>query len=122
MPWLDARIPVQTLPDMAALAAALAAGPPAAVLVAAPSPDIPAGAVAVTGFEAAGPPHLPGCACCAGRAPAATALDRLFQARIRGGCGWFERVLVLAGTEADRHAVATALAGDAVTAARFRPA
>ena len=52
--------------------------------------------------------------------PAAAALDRLFQARVRGQCPWFDRVVALAGTRGGPRAIAAALAGDAVTAARFR--
>jgi hypothetical protein len=50
------------------------------------------------------------------------ALDRLFQARVRGGCAWFDRVIALAETGEARAAVAAALAEDALTAARFRAA
>ncbi|MGG5811098.1 hypothetical protein [Falsiroseomonas sp. CW058] len=106
--------------DEAALRAALAGGRPAAVLAEAPPPDRPAGAVALVSFDLSGPSHLPACSCCAGRGPAATALDRLFQARVRGDCGWFDRVVALAETEAARAEVAAALRDDPVTAARFR--
>lgn len=122
MPWLDARIPLLVVADETALAAALAAGPPAAVLAEAPPPPLPAGAVAVASFDLSGPGHVPGCACCAGRSPAAAALDRLFQARLRGGCAWFERVLALAATPSARAEIGAALDRDAVTAARFRRA
>ena len=64
--------------------------------------------------------HAAACACCGGRAPAATALDRLFQARVRGQCPWFDRVVALAETPEARAAIAAALMEDAVTAARFR--
>jgi hypothetical protein len=122
MTWsLDARIPLVTVADAAALAAALAFGKPAAVLAEAPPPDLPAGAVALASFDLSGPAHVAGCACCAGRSPAAAALDRLFQARVRGQCGWFDRVVALAETEAARAELAAALRDDAVTAARFRP-
>ena len=47
-------------------------------------------------------------------------LDRLFQARVRGDCPWFERVVALADSPEARDAVAAALLNDAVTAARFR--
>ncbi len=123
MAWsLDARIPLVTVPDEAALAAALAAGRPAAVLAEAPPPEMPAGAVALVSFDLSGPTHAVGCACCAGRSPVAAALDRLFQARVRGHCGWFERVVALAETDQARADLAQALREDAVTAARFRPA
>ena len=122
MAWtLDARIPLLVTEDAAALAAALAAGPKAAVLAEAPVPTLPVGAVALGSFDAA-QSHALACAGCGGRSPAATALDRLFQARVRGQCPWFDRVVALAETEAARAAIAAALAGDAVTAARFRSA
>lgn len=127
MPWsLDARIPIVIVADPAALAAALAGGRPAAVLLG-PAPEgvsrsdaPPAGAVAQVRFALSGPAHAAACACCAGRGPAAAALDTLFQARIRNTCPWFERVVALAETPAARTEVEAALAGDAVTAARFR--
>jgi hypothetical protein len=122
MPWLDARIPLETVADEAALAAALAGGKPAAVLAEAPPPALPAGAVAMVSFDLSGPTHAVGCACCAGRGAAATALDRLFQARTRGACAWFERVVALAETELARAEIEAALKDDAVTAARFRGA
>jgi hypothetical protein len=80
-----------------------------------------AGAAALASFD----PflaHGAACGCCGGRPPAAVALDRLFQARVRGACAWFERVVALADTEEVRDAVAAALRDDAVTAARFRAA
>jgi hypothetical protein len=121
MTWsLDARIPLVTVPDAVALAAVLAAGGPAAVLAEAPAPALPAGVVAVADFPSAGPAHAAACACCGGRSPAATALDRLFQARVRGACGWFDRVVALAASDAARSQIARALSEDAVTAARFR--
>jgi hypothetical protein len=120
MPWsLDARTPVALLPDSVALAAALAAGPPAAVLSAGGTPR-PAGGVIHAAFDAAAATHPAACACCAGRSPAATALDQLFQARIRNACPWFDRVVALAETPADAEAIRAALAGDALAAARFR--
>lgn len=122
MPWsIDARIPLLTVADATALAAALAEGRPAAVLAEGATPEIATGVVAVERFDpASGPAHAAACACCAGRSAAAAALDRLFQARVRGGCGWFERVVALAGTPEARAEVAAALAGDALTQARFR--
>jgi hypothetical protein len=121
MAWsLDARIPLVTVPDEAALAAALAGGKPAAVLAEAPPPALPDGAVALVSFDPTGPQHLAACTCCNGRSAAAAALDRLFQARVRGACGWFDRVVALAETPAARAEIAAALRDDAVTAARFR--
>lgn len=122
MPWtLDARIPLVTLADEAALSAALASGGPAAILAEAPALARQGGAVAAEAFAPAMAAHPAACSCCAGRSPAAAALDRLFQARVRGAVPWFERVVALAGTEAGRAEIAAALSGDAVTAARFRP-
>ena len=92
----------------------------AAVLAEAPPPPMPASAAALASFDAFAPGHAGGCACCGGRSPAAAALDRLFQARVRGACPWFERVVALAETPAARDAVVAALREDAVTAARFR--
>jgi hypothetical protein len=117
---LDARMPVMVVANAAALAAALAAGPPAAVLAEAPLPPaLSSGAAALEGFEA-WMPHAAACGCCGGRPPVAVALDRLFQARVRGQCAWFERVLALAETPEAFQAVAATLNEDAVTVARFR--
>jgi hypothetical protein len=119
---LDARLPMAVVTDAATLAVALAAGPPAAVLAEVPLPSaLPSGAAAFEGFEA-WMPHAAACGCCGGRPPVAVALDRLFQARVRGQCAWFERVVALAPTPEGRAAVVAALTGDAVTLARFRAA
>ena len=83
---------------------------------------MPANAIALASFDPFATGHAGGCACCGGRSPAAAALDRLFQARIRGACPWFERVVALAETPAALDAVVAALRDDAVTAARFRAA
>ena len=108
--------------DADSLAAALAVGPKAAVLAEAPPRAMPEGAAALASFEPSGPSHAGGCACCGGRSQAAAALDRLFQARVRGACPWFERVIAFAETLEARGEIAAALTGDAVTAARFRAA
>jgi hypothetical protein len=131
MPWsLDARIPVVMVADLAALAAALdaalAGGRPAALLLGpapagASRPDAPPpGAVALARFDLSAAAHAAACACCAGRGPAAAALDRLFQARVRTTCPWFEQVIALAETPEAEAEIAAALTRDAVTAARFR--
>ncbi len=129
MAWsLDARIPLVTVADAAGLATALGRGRPAAVLAEAPAvgvaaggvPEGATGAVALESFEAVASAHAAACTCCAGRGPAAAALDRLFQARVRGKVSWFERVVALAETQAGREAIAQALTQDALTAARFR--
>ncbi|RYI91003.1 MAG: hypothetical protein EON47_21365 [Acetobacteraceae bacterium] len=120
MAWtVDARIPLLVVADAAGLAAALAGGS-AAVLAEAPALPVP-GAMALESFDA-DMPHAIACTCCNGRSPAAAALDRLFQARVRGRCGWFTRVVALAGSEVARAQIAATLEGDALTAARFRPA
>ena len=73
---------------------------PPCVLTGSPPPGpMPPGAVAQASFEA-GLSHAAGCGCCGGRSAAATALNRLFQARIRGQCGWFDRVLAIVETPA----------------------
>jgi hypothetical protein len=119
MAWtLDARIPLTLLADAGALAAALAEGPPAAVLLEAGA-AAPSGAVAEARFDAT-LPHAVACACCQGRGPVAEALDRLFLARVRGQVPWFQRVLALAEIPPGQALVAAALVADAVTAARFR--
>jgi hypothetical protein len=119
MAWtLDARIPLLLVENEAGLDAALAAGPAAAVLAEAPALSRPGLAVEAFAAEA----HAAACACCGGRTAAAVALDRLFQARVRGRCAWFERVVALVGSAAGRTQVLAALGEDAVTAARFRAA
>ena len=119
MAWkVDGRVAVKMVVDAVALSAELAAGPPAAVLAEAPPPEA-AGAVVVVSFDPF-MPHAVACLCCGGRSPAADALDRLFQARVRGQCGWFQRVIALAETPEARAQVAEALVEDALTAARFR--
>lgn len=113
MTWsLDARIPVTLVPDAGALAAALAAGKPAAVLGS-------EGGVASERFATGAAPHVAACTCCHGRGEAAQALDRLFQGRVRGAVPWFDRVLVLdEGCVGDE--IKQALARDSLAAARYR--
>lgn len=121
MPWtLDARTPVTLVADEAALAAALASGPPAAILSEAPPTPLPPTAVALVSFDVTTTTHAAGCSCCAGRSPAASALDRLFQARVRNACPWFDRVVALAETPEAAEAIRDALASDALAVARFR--
>ncbi|HEY0419082.1 MAG TPA: hypothetical protein VGC80_06150 [Acetobacteraceae bacterium] len=120
MAWsLDARIPLLLLGTAEALAEALAGGGPTALLVEAPPGPMPNRAVAQVSFDAS-MPHSATCGCCGGRSPPATALDRLFQARTRAQCGWFDRVLALVETPAAAAELQAALREDAVTAARFR--
>lgn len=107
MAWsLDARIPLLIVESAAALRAALAT-------------DL--AAMALEGFDAS-LPHAPACVCCAGRSPAALALDAMFQGRVRGTLPWFARIIALAETPEARAAVQTALREDALTVARFRAA
>ncbi|HZF75940.1 MAG TPA: hypothetical protein VE033_08925 [Acetobacteraceae bacterium] len=122
MTWsLDARIPVTLVADDAALLAALRAGPPAGLLVEAPPPPaLPAGAVALASFDPLLAAHAAACACCGGQSPAAAALDRLFQARVRGACPWYERIVALVETTDARAQVEDALRGDRLAVARFR--
>lgn len=115
----DARIPVTILPDRDAVAAWLRAGAAAALLTDAAGPT--PGFVATEHFRP-GPAHRFGCACCAGRSPAAAALDRLFQGRARNRTGWFDRLAVLATTAAAQAEVAAALDDDVLTRARYRRA
>jgi hypothetical protein len=112
----DPRIPV-TILAADGLAAWLAAGGPAALVT--DGADLP-GFAAAERFDPR-PMHRFGCACCAGRSAAAVALDRLFQARARGRAPWFDRVAVMASPAA-RADIAAALAGDALTLARYRAA
>jgi hypothetical protein len=124
MAWtLDARVPV-VFPDSAhgpGAEGGFARGgaAPVALVSLAPPPPLPGWAVAAVSFAAGATAHPSGCACCAGRSPAAQALDRLFQARARGACAWFDRVVV-SPEAADE--VRAALAADALSAARFRAA
>ncbi|WP_431281025.1 hypothetical protein ACQW02_16585 [Humitalea sp. 24SJ18S-53] len=111
MAWsLDARIPVFLCADTAAMAAHAGA---AMLLPEGVAP--PAGASAVAEFSADS--HVVGCNCCAGRLPAAVALDRLFLDRVRGNVPFFRAVAALASDDQ----VQRALAQDAVVGARFRP-
>ena len=109
MAWsLDARIPVTVVRG-----GNLPPGKPAAWLGA----DAPPGVVASEALPVTVAQHRAACACCAGRSPAAQALDRLFQARARATCPWFDRVLV---PQAEAAEVLVALRDDTVAAARFR--
>lgn len=93
--FIDARIPV--------VFDAATPGPADAILV----PDL--------SWDVA--QHSAGCGCCGARGPAALALDRLFQARVRGEVPWFDRVV--APHEAETL-LREAIAADALSAARFR--
>ncbi len=65
------------------------------------------------------PSHPLGCTCCTPRGPVADALGRLFRARATGAAPFFKRVVVVA-SPAGETAVREALAGDVMTAARYR--
>ena len=101
---LDARIPVLT-------EAGVTQG--AAVLVAEGSEPPAAAVVEVVPLRVG---HAAACACCQGRSPTALALDRLFQARVRGHVPWFDRVVAIGlGPQ-----LADALARDPLCRARYR--
>src|SRR4051812_50159284 len=70
---LDTRISVLVTEDAAALAAALATGPKAAVLAVAPAPALPEGAVTLGSFDAL-QSHAVACSCCGGGPPPAGGL------------------------------------------------
>lgn len=107
----DDRIPVR-------FAAAAQAGAGEALLIEGGSvAPVGSPARAITCFRAAGTVHLPGCACCAGRGAAATALGALYQARALGRVAWFTGVVA---DVTDPAAVAAELQSDRLTAARFR--
>ena len=129
MSWsLDARIPVRLLHPSELTTAMVQARTPFALLAAeaadltrylpGPSPALHA---ALARFAPGGPRHAAACACCAGRPPVGVALDRLFQARTRGTCTWFETVLAVVPDDAARQEVEAALMADPLSAARFRP-
>ncbi len=113
----DERIPVR-------LAAALGAIEPGTLVLAdrghrfAGAPGV---AVRVASFANAHERTADGaaCACCAGRAPFATELGRLFAERARGEVVFFRRLLALGGERA-RDAASRALREDAFLAARYR--
>jgi hypothetical protein len=96
----DTRIPVR-------VGAAASAGPRSHVLFAA---DL----LAPSALQR----HASACACCAPRSGLARALARLFLAQVRGEVAPFDEVIVVGGLGAG--ALASAIAEDVVTAARFR--
>lgn len=118
MAWsLDARIPVRLLdlPD----------APPGAVVLAEDGAGLPPAPARVERFAAPLPGlgaavHPASCPCCQPRSSVALALDRLFQARLRGQLPWFDGVVAVTRSAAGRAAVLAALEQDSVTAARFR--
>jgi hypothetical protein len=69
-------------------------------------------------FTASLPGHLPGCACCVARSPAAAALAAVFRARATGQAPYFKRLLVLAAA-GGRLDIETALTQDILCRARF---
>ncbi len=75
---------------------------------------------ALESFVPAAGGHGAGCACCVTRVPAAVALDRLFQRRVRGEVEFFRRVVVVTATVEGEMEVRSALRSDAVVSARFR--
>jgi hypothetical protein len=123
MSWsFDARIPVQPVMP-AELSAAIAAAPGAYALLVPSGWDLtPEPDVAAARFAPDEARHPGACACCAGRPRIGVALDQLFQARVRGTTQWFSRVLAVVPDEVSRQDLASALATDPLTAARFRAA
>ena len=109
--FLDARVPVLLDGDPAEGDAVLAEAGCA----------LPHGTAPAAWFEPQPDLHRPGCACCAGRSPAAMALAGLFAARARGGVPFFRRVVAVAATEAGRAELRTAL-DDPLVAGRYRAA
>lgn len=81
---------------------------------------LPPGMAPNAWFEPALNAHLPGCACCVGRSPAAMALAGLFAARARGGVPFFRRVVALPASDAGRAELRAALR-DPLVAGRYRP-
>lgn len=123
MTWsLDARIPLRLIsPHL--LGAALRGAPATALLVeGAELENMAAPAVFQLRFKSGDLRHKLDCNCCAGRGPAAEALDRMFQARIRSQCAWFEQVIGVVQSAEARAEVLDALVQDPLAKARFRPA
>lgn len=116
----DARIPVRVLRHAPAPGEA-PGGAGTALLILGPAGGLgPDAATPMAAFTPGASRHRFGCACCGGRSAAAEALDRLFQARVRGACAWFDRVLAILPSAEARAELAAALREDRVTAARFR--
>ncbi|MDO9499539.1 hypothetical protein [Falsiroseomonas sp.] len=123
MAWsLDARIPLRLIsPHL--LGAALQSAPATALLVEGTElENMAAPAVFQLRFNPGGLRHKYDCNCCAGRGAAAEALDRMFQARIRSQCAWFDQVIGVVQSAEARAEVLDALAQDPLAKARFRPA
>ena len=64
--------------------------------------------------------HVVGCSCCGARSPAAVALDRLFQRRVRGQVEFFTGVVAVTSTAEGDLAVWAAVRNDPVASARYR--
>ena len=75
---------------------------------------------AARAFERFDAEHAIGCACCGARSPAATALDRLFQRRVRGQIDFFKGVVAVTTTAEGDLAVWAAVRNDPVASARYR--
>jgi hypothetical protein len=116
-PWLDARIPVLVGADLMpgdAVGDAAAANVALVEVGAAPPPSIPH-AIFMPDQR-----HPSGCACCAGRASAALALDRLFLRRARGELPLFRRVLAVVASPAGEASLRAALSDDPIVSVRYR--
>lgn len=115
---VDQRIPIRFGP-----LSSLRAGE--AVLLPEGAPDVPAGAAAVQpvplpALSADGDaPHPIACACCVPRGPVASALSRLYFARVRGEVGFFTGVLAPPAAEA---AIREAIRRDPIVGSRYRAA
>lgn len=120
MSWsLDARIPIACLTE-AELPARMAGAAARPALLLPEGMAVTAEGAPLARFPAAPQTHPIACSCCAGRSAMATALDLLFQARVRGTSPWFDRVLAILPEPDMRAELEATLQNDALTRARFR--
>ena len=118
---MDARIPLRLMSpqDLTALRLDQEV---ALLLEASNAHPRPSGMVTLVEFTPSPNGHLAECGCCKGRDAVSEALDRLFQARIRGRSPWFKEVLAVTHSGPAQEAITTALANDPLTRSRFRRA
>jgi hypothetical protein len=95
------------------------AEPGDAVLVEGSAEPVPSGYAESFNLPEAQFGHGIACNCCTPRGPATDALARLFRARATGCAPFFKRVIVRASAAGEK-ALRDAIAGDVVTAARYR--